>query len=684
MNKNTQSTKKTQDAKKTAKIRRFSSKSFIAYQHENPAYQLHDEALTAQPRLQRLFDWFYKPYNFITAPNEPGEEGKPDWTTQTGYPLTPRLAQHLFNDEATLFGCRPDETTCFGVYDIDAGSLLHPSTPEGFQRIKHLLDVAEAFGIVAFVPIRSSFSTGIHLLTVFDTPIRSIEMASLLRYIALTAGFTVEDGQLEIFPNTKKYVNSDNRVDWSMYRALRMPGQPGSGWQLLNDDFEPVGDSLEQLVSWLEWAEAKNDSYEIWRNAQIAYEQHKTATTLRNKNSRDRFISDLHIQLDDGFTASSQTNALLKLAATLGRVEHGYTGSELSEFIADTVTGLPGYKQFSHHQHHINKRAREWGRSVENFYWHICDANKVRRGSYASVWKRATKQPIDPARPTYAGHHKKLSDDALKRFDGVLNALIEAESEFTSETSLFAALCDKGRELYQKAFSKRTWGKLKETFAAAIASLLCRKVDVSEVKEGEILKDDVGNFPTAKIAEPQADCARTEPLTVECKKPDKENAKTQADCARTKPRLYMKVFEYLSRSEALALWQRLAGTGVLASYQGNRSYHFHSIDFSVSKNKNSDSSLSSFIKPFDTVQFLSDWHSSHLDDSAYNQPLVYVKPAFSTLTEGFAVPLSAIALPIDRDYLSSTIRRISAGNDKLSLSTVGRIMGEYLCPFPDK
>ncbi len=566
MNKNKISAAKTQqNFRKTQENRQKASQNgkYHCYTHNsNPSYkkwlkenqplQLLDSELTASPRMQQLFKYYFSnPFRIIKAENPRafGRSGKPKYQTISGHPTRERVLEDWFWDEKVIVGCCPNKYTQFITWDIDNGSDLNPCTPEGFANIRRLLSVAEDYGIVGMFPIHSSDSGGIHLIGVFDSRQQTIALGALMERIADEAGFTLKSGQLEAFPNVKTYVPGSNRKHWTGYKGLRLPGQPGTGWQLLNDEFEPIGDSYDTLIRYLDWSAHKNDSEEVFRNSQLAYRLYKNKNKLSSPKKLRQWIKELYIELKPGFTDFGQTNALLGVIATLGRIEQGYRGQELADFIAEVAMSLPGYETYCQHQHEIYKRAQEWGRSAERFYWHVNDENKVRQGTFAKMWKRATYKPINPDKPTFTQHHADKSKDAEKRLQGALQALIDGGQQFSSETSLFAAVCQKGRELFGKALSKRTWNKLKEQFTSLIESLIhgiekvVEKVSIEDTKPPQQHPTEEAIVEEAKTAESQADCARTQPLPENPEIAQSEIAETQADYARTQPRLYMKVFE---------------------------------------------------------------------------------------------------------------------------------------------
>ena len=259
----------------------------------------------------------------------------------------------------------------------------------------------------------------------------------------------------------------------------------------------------------------------------------------------------------------------------------------------------------------------------------------------------------------------------------MLKALAEAGEVFTSETSLFAAVCAKGRELFGKALSKRTWQKLKAKFTEIVVTLINKISELAEPVGQETVTEpsasaadsEVAENHTQKTPEPQENCARTQPSGNFVEPAQVKTPEPQENCARTQPRLYMKVFEYLSKPQALALWSRLCDCGVVCSYQGLPFSGLLSEPPPESERLIiSQHSRLEIIKPLTKISFLDELHTSHFGQ-AYSELLTYVKPAVSDWLEGIAVPLKAIAIPIDKYLLSLQIRRATAMGNKQNLSS---------------
>jgi hypothetical protein len=66
-------------------------------------------------------------------------------------------------------------------------------------------------------------------------------------------------------------------------------------------------------------------------------------------------------------------------------------GKALAEYIATTAESLPGYYKYCRHQHHINRRASEWGRCIEKFYYPYGTSPK-RTGTFAEMKEQGEKE----------------------------------------------------------------------------------------------------------------------------------------------------------------------------------------------------------------------------------------------------------------------------------------------------
>jgi hypothetical protein len=75
------------------------------------------------------------PYRWqsIVAAN-PAEADKPEWATETRYPLRPRTLWQLWQDATQLVGVRFGSTTQYALVDIDAHSQY--LNPEAIAHLK--------------------------------------------------------------------------------------------------------------------------------------------------------------------------------------------------------------------------------------------------------------------------------------------------------------------------------------------------------------------------------------------------------------------------------------------------------------------------------------------------------------------------------------------------------------------
>jgi hypothetical protein len=137
-----------------------------------------------------------------------------------------------------LLGTRFGKTTKIGIIDIDAGSPYHNR-----DKLHALVGVLTDAGLNEPVVYRSSRSGGWHLYLFFEREVPSREMQTLLETLVTGAGFSVQKGRLEIFPN---------RAANSLGYGIRLPLQPGFAWldsQTLDVDCERETLSPDQAQS---------------------------------------------------------------------------------------------------------------------------------------------------------------------------------------------------------------------------------------------------------------------------------------------------------------------------------------------------------------------------------------------------------------------------------------------------
>lgn len=290
-------------------------------------------------------------------------EGRAEWKTVTKYPLRPRTLWAKFQDAATVIGVRFGRATRYAMIDIDVESeYLDPAW------IRQIQLALETIGIVRTVIVRSSFSGGCHIYCPLPQEYPSFSVACALKQALEAQGLRLSPGQLETFPNEKEF-GKCWKGDFVEYNGHRLPLQPGTGAAILDADLEPI--ALEDLGRF----------FALWDNAtlQNSHETISEALCIARANRRNRgrkatgpvkeWQADLQAQIDEGWTGPGQTNDLLKVIATYGRVFERMEVYDLADYIERIATNSPGFFEWSNHQHDLTRRATAWALAVCKFYW---------------------------------------------------------------------------------------------------------------------------------------------------------------------------------------------------------------------------------------------------------------------------------------------------------------------------
>lgn len=308
----------------------------------------------------RLVELFSYPWRFITASLT--GESKASWRTETKYPLRPRALWARWQDAGQLIGVRFGSETRYALIDIDAGSPY-------FRSLQEIKGALETIGIVRTIPIRSSFSGGIHLYCPLPESVNTYTLALALRECLDAQGFKLKQGQLETFPNCKSY-GKNWLNNFTEYNGHRLPLQPGTGSVLLADDCSsPAGDSLALFF-------ARWDNCAQLQDMQMLREALSQAKRVSRGNYAQKAVTkavewrtDLEIEISEGWTAPGQTNGLLKAIACYARVFEALAGDELTAYIERLCPTLPGFDQFCSHKTELRSRAIAWAKAAEKFYW---------------------------------------------------------------------------------------------------------------------------------------------------------------------------------------------------------------------------------------------------------------------------------------------------------------------------
>ncbi|NJM98887.1 MAG: hypothetical protein HC800_18585 [Phormidesmis sp. RL_2_1] len=319
-------------------------------------------------------------YDYLYAPH-PNPGAKPDWHTQASHPL----ADRLILQGSYLYGVRFGSNTQYGLLDIDAGSPYHPRRdPLALARITAAL---EPLGLVDHLCITSSDSGGLHLYFPFNEALSSWQLAIALSALLENAGFKIMSGWLEVFPNPKPFT-SDGSI--SLYNGHRLPLQRGS--YLLNDGLQPIAATEQSFVRYWHNASARNVINAVILKQIIRQAKRKI---YRVTGKAEKFINDLHADIEPGWSGAGQTNFILG-RITLRSYIFGHvlyaaaplTGEALVKDIVRIAKALPGYADFCGHQGDIEDRAWDWAKCIESSHYFHYGNDKPRATGDVLTWNQ--------------------------------------------------------------------------------------------------------------------------------------------------------------------------------------------------------------------------------------------------------------------------------------------------------
>ena len=314
-------------------------------------------ALTpSDPLGARFCRYFNHPWKHIYAPvPEPG--AKPQWLASK-YCLSPRTLWQRYLDPDTLIGLRFGDETRYCLLDIDKGSPNHPAN--NFSGFKDFLNALEEIGLTRPLVLKSSSSGGLHVHYFFDRPLPTFALACAIKFALQDAGFRLQSGCLESFPNTKAW--------GSHYNACRLPLQVGS-W-LLDDDLQPLTDDLTHFLDAADVAAANQDLTTLQACCTVASERYEPRRISGTSIDHEEWKREWEKEIALGWTAPGQTNELLQKMVAYGKVWLELSGEDLIDYVVNTAINATGYQEFCGHQHEIRRRAQEWVTSTEknNFY----------------------------------------------------------------------------------------------------------------------------------------------------------------------------------------------------------------------------------------------------------------------------------------------------------------------------
>ena len=316
---------------------------------------------------QKLKQLFPHGWDFIVK-----ETPEANWKTIKKYKLTETKFWYKYTDDEQILGIRFGTKTRHGLGDIDVGSIHDPREQE--ESLNKLKEELEKWGITRIFFVQSSFNGGLHFYFYLDREVNTFRLACVLNKVIEDAGLEIKRGQLETFPNTKRYN--------SLFNGHRLPLQQGS--YLLDKDYIPYSDRLEDFISAAEWSAEGNDTDLLESRLESAYEwfkAQKNQERVYNPTPEDKefieqveyaqreikegFLGKIRLVVEQGFTGEGETNELLLTIAKLGRILYGLSGQQYIDYIKETVMSCPGYARYCRHKHEIDRRCAEVARYGE-------------------------------------------------------------------------------------------------------------------------------------------------------------------------------------------------------------------------------------------------------------------------------------------------------------------------------
>ncbi len=403
--------------------------------------------------LEGLTEYFGHFWHFIEADNIKDVRGKkPKWYTEKRFPLETWILLQRFLDPDILVGIRfstkKGSLVRYLMLDIDRQSEYHPlNNPEKFRRLLHAFEDA---GLPGYLLVQSSHNEGIHTYFPLSKAIPTFAASCFLKKIVENAGFKIEDGQLETFPNCK-YFNKKKIID---YRAHRLPLQPESGSFLLGDDLEPISSDLRVFLKQMDWVAAnKNLVDEQLKEGIKVAEQAvycERVPKKKAKESLEKWKGELEGYSDRGFTASGQTNELLCKFSTYGVVFAGLKGAELQATVQEMIENAPGYEEHCNHKHEIEKRVKERAEGAEKYYWAVGEMPK-RIGTYKDIFGNVHEA---------VNKNKEKAEETLNRLIAVIKHIEGGVKKIPTTLSGFKELIKEvSKELFNIGFGNSTLNK---------------------------------------------------------------------------------------------------------------------------------------------------------------------------------------------------------------------------------
>ena len=393
---------------------------------------------------QRYAEYYNYGWDFIK------KEEEKKWRTINEYPISPREIWDIHQDPHQIIGLRFGSTTKHITLDIDVGGIYHPINDP--KAIKKITEALETIGLCRHVCIQSSYSEGIHLIFALSEAQETFKAACLVKATLEAAGLEIKSGQLEVFPNPKRFAKNGK---YTNYNGVRLPLQPNSGSYLLDDDLNIISDSVEDFLDQMDWAASGQDLETFSSLLDPAYEEYKGKKSWQKEGKSKKakeWENALEKVVSQGWSGYHQTNYLLQRFVAYFIVFHKLVGVKLREAVTEAVINAPGYNQWCRHQHEIDKRIEEVCYYTERNGYYL---------SYCQFPDRSTTYD-----ETYNPEGIDIRMD--KREEDVQKRLIETVAHLEEKGELPEPVAERrkkiietGKELFGKGFSIQTLSKKK-------------------------------------------------------------------------------------------------------------------------------------------------------------------------------------------------------------------------------
>ncbi|MBC7883125.1 MAG: hypothetical protein H7Y37_17680 [Anaerolineae bacterium] len=288
-----------------------------------------------------------------------------------------------------------------------------------------MLSCLEEIGLVRPLIVRSSESEGLHVYYPLPILVSSYYLSKTAQHALESAGFKLSSGQLELFPNAKRY-DPDGKTS---FRAHRLPLLKGS-YLLDSQTLEPYSNALPDFLSAWNLCSENQDSDQLITCIAQTKEREKAyrRSRYRGKRSSQGNLYDLsHLR----WSGAGQTNDLLGYATWIGYAFQGLRTEEaLSEWVVEWARNAPGYEEYCDHKYEIERRCRDWARSILSRSY-----KPRRREGKGSEGESDLTQPPKPL----GMNNKERVESARSRIERAMAELIESGSlPIGVEARLFA------------------------------------------------------------------------------------------------------------------------------------------------------------------------------------------------------------------------------------------------------